>query len=138
MLQVLFQIQQSVKAITSNEALIIEKIPASVSIIGGGVIAVELAEIFQGLGSNVDIYIRGDKILRKWDKDIAQGLTQSMKKRSITIHTKCKKEELESVEDELVISALGRIPVVDSIDSALYQIGPSGGIIVDRSWFYWN
>ena len=122
-------------AITSNEALIIEKIPASVSIIGGGVIAVELAEIFQGLGSNVDIYIRGDKILRKWDKDIAQGLTQSMKKRSITIHTKCKKEELESVEDELVISALGRIPVVDSIDSALYQIGPSGGIIVDEVGF---
>ena len=66
----------------------LKKIPTSVSIIGGGVIAVELAEIFSGLGAIVNIYIRGERILRNWDKDIAVGLTQSMKKRNIKIHAK--------------------------------------------------
>ena len=121
------------KSITSNEALVLDEIPASVSIIGGGVIAVELAEIFNGLGSLVDIYIRGERILRKWDRDIALGITQSMKKRNIKIHKKCSNEILESVEDELVISALGRQPFFEEMDSALFQVGKNCGILVDEN-----
>ncbi|RGE08468.1 FAD-dependent oxidoreductase [Lachnospiraceae bacterium OF11-28] len=121
--------------LTSNEALMLKKIPTSVSIIGGGVIAVELAEIFSGLGAIVNIYIRGERILRNWDKDIAVGLTQSMKKRNIKIHAKYTYDMLCSVKDELIISALGRKAVLEGLDLGLFQIGENHGIIVDDNGY---
>ena len=65
----------------SDEILQMEKIPKSVRIIGGGVIAVEFAHILNLMGTEVIISIRGERILRSWDKEIAVSLTQNLKRR---------------------------------------------------------
>lgn len=59
--------------------------PKKLHVLGGGAVAVEFAEIFRMLGSEVTISIRSDRILRKWDREISVGLTQSMKRKGIVI-----------------------------------------------------
>ena len=57
-------------AITSNEALDLPALPKRIVIVGGAYIACEFAGIFNGLGAEVTIVIRGDKVLRGFDEDI--------------------------------------------------------------------
>ena len=118
-------------AINSDIALELDHVPDSISILGGGVVAVEFAEIYKGLGADVSIYIRGERILRKWDRDIAVGLTQSMKKKGIKIYTKCSQDTIENVQDEIVISALGRKANLNQIPLDYIDVGENGGIITD-------
>ncbi len=56
--------------ITSNEAFELNALPRRVIIAGGGYIAVEFASIFNGLGSDVTLMYRGEKILRGFDEDL--------------------------------------------------------------------
>lgn len=74
-------------AITSNEAFHLEELPQSIAIAGGGYIAAEFASIFAGLGSEVTLVYRGEKILRGFDEDLRDRLTEVMVKRGIKIMT---------------------------------------------------
>lgn len=69
--------------ITSNEAFDLEKLPARIVVAGGGYIAVEFASIFAGLGSEVTLLYRGEKILRGFDMDLREGLIEAMQARGI-------------------------------------------------------
>src|SRR3974390_237543 len=73
--------------ITSDEAFYLEKFPKRIFIAGGGYIAVEFAHIFHGLGAEVTLVYRGPKILRGFDEDMRDALTQSSEKRGIRILT---------------------------------------------------
>ncbi|KAK9472276.1 pyridine nucleotide-disulfide oxidoreductase [Dipodascopsis tothii] len=64
--------------------------PKRVAIVGAGYIAVEIAGVFNGLGSATDIFIRGDKVLRHFDPIIADTLTTTYEKHGVTIHKQCK------------------------------------------------
>ena len=56
--------------ITSNEAFTCPSCRAALLIVGGGYIALEFANIFSGLGSEVRIVHRGDRMLRGFDDDL--------------------------------------------------------------------
>lgn len=60
--------------ITNREIFSLEKLPASMAIIGGGPIAVELGQAFSRLGTQVTIIEQADQILGKEDKDLADEL----------------------------------------------------------------
>jgi dihydrolipoamide dehydrogenase len=57
-------------------------------IIGGGVIGIEFASIYQEFGSQVEIIEAMDRILPSMDKEISQSLAMSLKKKGVKIHTK--------------------------------------------------
>lgn len=118
-------------AITSSELLSLDTIPFRINILGGGTVAVEFAYIYAMLESEVHIYIRADRILRKWDKEIAVGITQSLKRLGVQIHKNCDFNSLE-IDDGVILSAAGRIPVVPPHEAGLVEIGDKGGIIVDN------
>ncbi len=71
--------------ITSNEAFDLKELPPRITIAGGGYIAVEFASIFNGLGSEVTLLYRGEKILRGFDEDMRDGLTAAMTARGIRV-----------------------------------------------------
>ncbi|RIY03581.1 glutathione-disulfide reductase [Aureimonas flava] len=71
--------------ITSNEAFHLERLPQSIVILGGGYIAVEFAHIFAGLGSEVTLVYRGEKILRGFDDDLRDALQESMVRKGIRV-----------------------------------------------------
>ncbi|MGO8919421.1 MAG: glutathione-disulfide reductase [Stellaceae bacterium] len=75
-------------AITSNEALDLPALPRRVVIVGGGYIAVEFAGIFNGLGAEVQLVIRGEELLGGFDDDIRVCLAQELRQRGIDIRAR--------------------------------------------------
>ncbi|MEO0809834.1 MAG: glutathione-disulfide reductase [Pseudomonadota bacterium] len=73
--------------ITSNEAFHLEALPKRIVVAGGGYIAVEFAGIFAGLGAETTLIYRGEKILRGFDEDLRDALTQEYERRGIRIIT---------------------------------------------------
>lgn len=72
-------------AITSNEVFHLEAQPKRVLVVGGGYIAVEFAGIFSGLGSEVTLLHRGDKLLRGFDEEVRDALGTAYAQRGINL-----------------------------------------------------
>ncbi len=73
-------------AISSNEMFHLPEQPKRIVINGGGFIAVEFAGLMNGLGSEVHLVARGDKVLRGFDEDLRDHLTQEYQKKNIAFH----------------------------------------------------
>ena len=72
-------------AITSNEAFFLETLPNKIIIVGGGYIAVEFASIFKGLNIETSLIYRGPLVLRGFDKDLREVLSNEMEKKGINL-----------------------------------------------------
>ncbi|BAF88332.1 glutathione reductase [Azorhizobium caulinodans ORS 571] len=75
------------RAITSNEAFHLPRLPPRILIQGGGYIAVEFACLFRALGSEVHLVFRADQILRGFDEDVRALVAQEMAHSGIVFHT---------------------------------------------------
>ncbi len=72
--------------ITSDEALAMESMPPGpVAVIGAGYIACEFAGIFNGMGHEVHMVFRGDKVLRSFDNECRGQVQENMEKRGIKV-----------------------------------------------------
>ena len=117
---------------TSDDVLDAATIPASVVILGGGAIALELASYYCGLGAKVTVIQRGPQLLTGSDPDLADTLAASLARRGIVIHRGTtllraertasgsrivfRQDETERTADgERVICALGRHPLLDGL-----------------------
>ncbi|MBZ2174733.1 dihydrolipoyl dehydrogenase [Schnuerera sp. xch1] len=78
---------KSGKIINSKGALQLEEIPKDLVIVGGGVIAVEFATIFNSLGSNVTLIQRSSRILSSTEKEMANTLQKQLIRKGINILT---------------------------------------------------
>lgn len=71
----------------SDDVFLMERLPRSILVVGGGFIACEMACILAGLGVQVTQYYRGAQVLRGFD-DEARGLVaEAMRARGIALHT---------------------------------------------------
>lgn len=73
--------------LTSREILDLEEVPKSLCVIGGGVIGLEFASIFNSFGSEVTVLEFCRDILPRFDSDLAKRLKQSLVKKGIVIET---------------------------------------------------
>ena len=135
-------------AITSNEAFYLETLPRRVIVAGGGYIAVEFANIFHGLGAEVTLVYRRDKILRGFDEDMRDAVTDAMTKKGIRIVTNRvfkrvdrRKDEIfaftdhdEVLEADCLMLAIGRVPNTDGLglEKAGVETGQKNEVKVDR------
>ena len=135
------------RAITSNEALDLARLPDRVTIVGGGYVAVEFAGIFNALGSSVTVIIRAPNILRGFDEDVRHTLAGEMEKKGITIRRECVVESIEggvsgyrlniegggAIEAGLVMYATGRAPNTGGLKltAAGVETTPEGAVVVD-------
>ena len=87
--------------ISSNEAFHLKALPKRVLVQGGGYIAVEFANIFHGLGSEVTLVYRGEQILRGFDNDVREHLATEMTKRGIKIICRQTVDCIEKVDHGL-------------------------------------
>lgn len=117
--------------INTDELLSLKHLPDKLIILGGGVSAVEFADIFSSLGTQVDIYIRGKRILRKWSKEIATSVSSVLKKNGVKIHTEANFTDIDKTS-ATVLSVLGRKPNLEGIEEGLVSIADDGGILVDE------
>lgn len=111
----------------STAILALEYIPASLTIIGGGVIGMEFASIFQQLGSKVTVIEFMKQILPAFDSDIAKRLKQLLSKKGINIITGAAAKEIrqnEFYETEVIYELKGKEEKVVSSD-LLMAVGRS-------------
>ncbi|QVK16860.1 dihydrolipoyl dehydrogenase [Mycoplasmatota bacterium] len=90
--------------VTSKEMLDINEVPKKLVIIGGGVIGVEMATIFNELGSEVAIYEYFDRLTPMIDKDISSRLKVYLKKLGINITLDALVEKIEETDEGLKVS----------------------------------
>jgi dihydrolipoamide dehydrogenase len=105
------------KIITSKEALSLPRFPASITIVGGGVIGCELATFFSALGSKVAVIEYMPRLLPypNIDKDISGILFRSFKSRGIDVRLSCKIIGLAGNSDRVFLDT----EVGDRIESEL-------------------
>ena len=114
--------------LTSDGLFALKEIPESLTIIGGGVIGVEFAEVFSALGCKVTILEALPKLLANLDKEISQNLKMILKKRGVDIHTGAslakiekdpagglichytEKDKDQAISSQYVLCAVGRKP----------------------------
>ncbi len=130
--------------IFSTEALAMQQVPESLVCIGGGVIAVELACMFQALGTQVTIVEMLPALIANEDEEASQALTRSLSKRGITVATGAKVESISDAEGkkrvtattasgaktfdgEYVLVAVGRKAYTQGIEALV-----SAGLAMDR------
>lgn len=92
-------------ALNSNDVFYLKDFPRKVVIVGGGYIAVEFAGIFNGLGAETHLIYRRDKLLRGFDEDLRDCLTEEMLAQGVNIHFENNVEKiLKSENSSLTIS----------------------------------
>lgn len=137
---------------TSNEMFYLETLPSKLMIVGGGYISVEFAGIMHGLGVDVTIIERGEKILNGFDDDIRDFLIQEMTKKGINMRfntsvAKIEKRaekggyvattsEGEALEADLVMYATGRVPNTKGLglEAAGVNLDKVGAVVVNDDY----
>ena len=84
---------------TSDDVFAWEELPESVSIIGAGYIAVELAGVLHALGVKTDLFVRKGGPLRGFDQGIVEVLVEEMKKNGQPLHTHKVPQKLEKLNN---------------------------------------
>ncbi|HYE68373.1 MAG TPA: dihydrolipoyl dehydrogenase, partial [Anaerovoracaceae bacterium] len=137
---------------TSDEILFRDDIPKSLVIIGGGVIGIEFAGIFNALGSQVTVVEFLPRILANMDSEISKKSVLALKKKGICIETETKvmqismeqeafrlltegKKGENEINAEAVLISVGRAPNVEGLELELLGVeyGRSG-IKVDETY----
>ena len=112
--------------VTSNEIFLLDRLPGSIVIAGGGYIAVEFAFLLQGLGVEVTLVYRGETVLNGFDDDVRVKVHEELKRHGIRVITQTVFTRIEAVgqgtgrrfrchltkgltvEADLVMGAMGR------------------------------
>jgi dihydrolipoamide dehydrogenase len=119
--------------VTSDEALRLKKQPRTLTIIGGGYIAAELAHFFGSLGTKINIIQRNSLLVPYEDEEIAKKFTEVFSKK-YSVHLGCKIESVSEsgkifrvsaknsagkkieIESDQLLVATGRTPNSDTLD----------------------
>ena len=135
--------------ITSDDFFELEEQPRRVMIAGSGYIAVELGGVFNALGSDVEIVVRKDGIVRSFDPMLGGELIEAMRADGITVSTEAHPASLEKTADGIVMTsddgrtfgpadcflwAVGRAPNTENLglDKAGVELDGFGYVKVDR------
>ncbi len=90
----------------STAALALDAVPDRLLIIGGGIIGLEMAQIYHALGAEITIIEMLDQLIPPADKDLVQPLFLKLKKR-YRIHTKTSVTAIEATKDEIMVRYSG-------------------------------
>ncbi len=93
------------RVITSTEALKLKEVPKHMIVIGGGVIGLELGQVYRRLGAEVTVVEFLDRIIPTMDSALSKELQKVLKKQGVKFHTSTKVKSVERNGDEIVIKA---------------------------------
>ncbi|WP_353777513.1 dihydrolipoyl dehydrogenase [Winogradskyella sp. 3972H.M.0a.05] len=93
------------RIITSTEALELKEVPKHMIVIGGGVIGLELGQVYRRLGSEVTIVEYMDRLIPTMDAGLSKELTKVFKKAKFKVNTSHQVKSVEREGDEVVVKA---------------------------------
>ena len=116
----------------STDALLLGDVPKKLLVVGGGIIGLEMACVYDALGSEVTVVEMLDQLMPGADTDLVRPLAQRLSKRYAGIHLKVKVAKIEATKAGLKASFEGeKAPDSQTYDRVLVAIGrtPNGGKI---------
>ena len=113
------------RVITSTEALKLKEIPKHLIVIGGGVIGLELGQVYRRLGAEVSVIEYMDRIIPTMDKAQSKELTKALKKQGVKFFLSHKVAGLENNGTEVTLTATDKKDKEVSItgDYCLVSVG---------------
>jgi len=134
--------------ITSNDFFYLPALPPRAIVVGGGYIAVEMAAILNGLGSQVTLVHRGPQLLRTMDADLGRFLAVEMEKKGIKVRCNTAIEALtadgqnkqlrlkngDEIDADCVLFATGRHANTEKLglEGVGVKMKDNGAIVVDQ------
>jgi dihydrolipoamide dehydrogenase len=139
------------RIITSTEALKLKEVPKHLVIIGGGVIGIELGQVYLRLGAQVSVVEYMDRIIPGMDASLSKELTKVLKKQgmkfyvshkvksverngdAVTVQAENAKGETITLEGDYSLVSVGRRPYTDGLnaDKAGVKISDRGQVEVN-------
>ena len=140
------------RVITSTEALKLKEIPKHMIVIGGGVIGLELGQVYKRLGAEVSVVEYMDRIITTMDAGLSKELMKTMKKQKVKFHLSHKVKSVERKGNEVIVKAdnkkgqevvftgdyclvsVGRKPYTDGLnaEAAGVKLDESGRVAVNE------
>jgi mercuric reductase len=132
---------------TSTEALVSDTVPERLAVIGSSVVALELAQAFARLGSQVTILARGTLFLRE-DPAIGEAITAAFRAEGIEVLEHSQASQVAYADGEFVLTtgqgkirvaklliATGRTPNTHALNLAAagVEVNAQGSIVIDRA-----
>ena len=136
---------------TSDEVLDLDFIPKSVIVLGGGIVACELAQFLNRIGSRVILIQRSPNILRDHSDDASAVVQQAFRDESVELHTDTKIEKISGDKTGVAVrfvsggktitrraahlfNALGREPDTNGLDltAAGVKVNATGRVVTNR------
>ncbi|KAL9081714.1 MAG: hypothetical protein Q9159_007112 [Coniocarpon cinnabarinum] len=137
--------------ITSDGFFELSKQPQKVALVGAGYIAVEMAGMFNALGSETHLFIRHDKALRAFDPLIQEKVMTEYRRQGMHIHTNSSPEKVEDIgggtkrlhykdaagsgalDIDTLLWAIGRAPEIEGLglDRVGVKTNEKGHVVVD-------
>ena len=148
-----FELEGKEIFINTGSTPILPDIPQHLLIIGSGAIGLEFATMYAGFGSKVTILEAGKRLLPKADREIAEYMQESLKRKNIEIRLNARVQSLHDTADgitaaytdasdgtpyflegDALLIATGRKPMIDdlNLEKAKIQVNAQGGIIVNE------
>ncbi|WP_299321612.1 FAD-dependent oxidoreductase, partial [uncultured Gemella sp.] len=141
--------QQLGFCLLNNESVFLTRGQQRIAVVGAGYIAVELAGVFHGLGVDTHLFVRRDRPLRTFDKDIVDTLVKVINEEGPTLHTNAiPKKVVKNADDsvtlvledgrettvDLLIWAIGRKPLSENLnlEAAGVEVDERGFIPTDK------
>ncbi|MFB6962900.1 dihydrolipoyl dehydrogenase family protein [Streptomyces sp. NPDC056309] len=137
----------AVKPWTSREATSAEQVPGRLIIVGGGVVATEMATVYQALGSRVTVLVRGKGLLARMEPFAGELVADALAEAGADIRTGTTVESVarengtvvavtgngDRVEADEILFATGRAPRTDDIGLETVGLEPGSWLPVDDS-----
>mgnify|MGYP001546565460 FL=1 len=117
----------------STDALALAEIPKRLLVIGGGIIGLEMATVYEALGAKITIVEMLDGLIPGADKDIIRPLAKRLKARYENIYLNTAVTEIKPLKNGLKVSFDGKdAPETDTFDRILVAVGRSpNGLLID-------
>ena len=120
------------RVMDSTDALALEAVPKRLLVVGGGIIGLEMATVYDALGANITVVELSKGLMPGVDRDLVRPLERRIKKRYEKIYINTKVTAITPSDNGLVCHFEGKnAPESDTFDRVLVSIGrtPNGALI---------
>ncbi len=119
------------RVLTSDHALLLDRVPTSVIVLGGGVIGCEFASVWRSFGAEVTILEALPRLVAVEDEASSKALERAFRKRKINIRTSTPFESVATTDDGVAVTVAGADGEKSVIEAELLLVAVGRGPVTD-------